>query len=182
MNGRAQTRAAKFNRKENLFARSVVQLTSNEERERGELVGVKEGVDGEEMSGVAGAETVRESRKGIAMFKENELYLSVVDGGKDIEDFGDFPHSIADDVAGKGDIADRCPQKAVARRGGARDETAERVFRVDFCREGFTAPDERFSRVERETDGLPFLLKQVESLLQVGAIADDGSIVMEPGM
>ena len=122
------------------------------------MMRVEDFVDREKMEGIAGAKAVREFRERVALFEENKLYLGVVDGRKDVEDFGDLPHSIADDVAGERDVADRCPQKAVAGRGGSRDETAEGVFRVDFRRKVLSTPDQRFRRVEREADGLSFLL------------------------
>ena len=107
MNCRAQSRTAKFNREENLFASGIIQLTSDEEREGGKLKGVEVGVGREEMGWVACAEAVGEFRERETLTKERELYLSVVDGRKDIEDFGNLPHSFVDDVTGERDVARR---------------------------------------------------------------------------
>ncbi len=73
------------------------------------MIGVEKGVGREEMSRVASAKAVGESWERVALFEESKLNLSVVDGRKDVKDFGDLPHSVADDVAGERDVADRCP-------------------------------------------------------------------------
>ena len=60
LNGRAQTGAAHFHRKEELRSGSISELSTEEKSEGRELEGVKIFVGGEEVRGIAGAEAVGE--------------------------------------------------------------------------------------------------------------------------
>ena len=103
----AQPGAALLYRQKNLSSSGVVKLSSDEEREGRKLLGIKVFVDGEKMQRVAGAQAIRKPGEREAYVQESKFNLRIVDGREKIENFGDFPDSVADDVTSERNVADR---------------------------------------------------------------------------
>ena len=100
----------KLDREKGLAPRSLVQLTSEDEGERGKLVPVKLFVAGKEVRGVTSAETICHLW-GVAVTQKAEFHLRVVEGGEEIEDVGDFADPVIDDVPSKSDVPDGCAEE-----------------------------------------------------------------------
>ena len=134
LDGRAEPCAAEFDGKEGLMAGCLVQLPAKDERESGELEIVEVVVRSEKMGGVAGAETIGQFGEGVAVAKEGELNLGVIEGGEEIKDLIDLSNAPVDDVLGVSNIADWAAEKNEAAIGGARDETIKGIRDVDSRR------------------------------------------------
>ena len=58
LDGRPKTASANLHREKSLSARGVIQLSTEEQGERGKLMGVEDFVDREKMEGIAGAKAI----------------------------------------------------------------------------------------------------------------------------
>ena len=132
-------------------------------------------VGGEKMGGLTCAEAICELGERIAMAQEGIFNLRVVDGRQGVEDGLDLPDAMLDDVACEGDVPNRCPKQHKAALGGARDTPVERVANG----RGGAAPNQRFARIERESDFPTQRLQQIERPLQVLTTADERDVIKE---
>ena len=111
MGGGKEAGAAEFDGEKRLIARWIVEGSTKKTRESRELEGVEIVVDRGKRLGVAGTETVRHFREGVAMTQQAVLQLRIVEERKIVEDGGDFSDSSGNNITRERDVTDGCSQE-----------------------------------------------------------------------